>query len=74
MIQLHEDIDTKDYMKAYSNEMMVSEEQFRTSDLPFVVSSNDRMLANTRSNRSLMKAFFNDDADDFSMTDEDTKG
>jgi hypothetical protein len=58
-----------------SNEMIVnSDEQFRTSDMPFIVSSNDRMLANTRSNQNLMKAFFNDETDDFSLAEEDTKG
>jgi len=62
-------------MKGLSNEMIVNgDEQFRTSDMPFVVSSNDRMMANTRSNQNLMKAFFNDDADDFSLAEEDTKG
>ena len=62
-------------MKGLSSEMIMSEDQFRTSDLPFVVSSNERMLANTRSNRTLMKAFFNDDADEMnSIADDDNKG
>ena len=67
-------MDNKDYLKSLSNDMIIGEENFKTSDLPFVASSNDRLLSNARSNRNLMKAFFNEDVDDFSLVEEETRG
>ena len=67
-------MDNKDYLKGLSSDMIIREENFKASDLPFVVSSSDKMMPNTCSNRSLMKAFFSEDVDDFSLAEEETRG
>ena len=63
-----------DEMKAHAAGMQEDEQM---NGLPFIVaSSNDRMLASTRANKTLMKAFFGDEQaseDHMNMLEEDTK-
>ncbi len=70
------EMDQKDFKYELHHGSVMNEEE-TMNGLPFVLAaSNDRMLASTRANKTLMKAFFGEDqidGDYMNMAEEDTK-